>query len=44
MASRLDSEDVGVKIVSLEIVDVREVKQTLYAFRDVTTERATGTG
>ena len=44
VASRLDSEDVGVKIVSLEIVDVREVKQTLYAFRDMTTERATGTG
>ena len=44
VASRLDSEDVGVEIVSLEIVDVRAVKQILYAFRDVTTERAAGTG
>lgn len=30
----LESEDIGVEIVTLEIVDVRAMEPTLYAFRD----------
>ncbi len=43
----LESEDIGVEIVTLEIVDVRTMDRTLYAFRDVdgaTTDRAGSVG
>lgn len=35
VTSRLESEDIGVELVTLEIVDVRPIEETLYAFRDV---------
>ena len=35
VTSHLETEDIGVKIVTLEIVDVRPIEETLYAFRDV---------
>ena len=33
--SRLESQDAGIELVALNIVDVRPVEETLYAFRDV---------
>ena len=46
VTSQLKSEGVGIELVSLEIVDVREVKQTLYASRDLNdiSDRPAGTG
>lgn len=35
VTSQLESEDMGIELVSLEIVDVREVKQNLYVSRDL---------
>ena len=43
----LESEDIGVEIVTLEIVDVRTIERTLYAFQDAdgaTSDRAGSVG
>jgi len=43
----LESEDIGVEIVTLEIVDVRTTERTLYAFQDAdgaTSDRAGSVG
>ena len=35
VTSHLESEDIGVELITLEIVDVRPIEETLDAFRDV---------
>ena len=47
VTSHLDSHDVGIELLTLEILDVRAVDETLYVFRgieDPVTHRARGIG